>query len=158
MLDLDQVNADADAHEARMKSPLWADDDDDESWMPPPVTDPRHPVDPVSAAPAMDSPEILHRLDALHQQLATVVASVAALRLDRSPATEFPAWLQAAVGNPQTYDAPDAARESVCVRVLPVIYTRLRQVQSRLGLRTTAGTWECLLRLGLAAAERLPEP
>ncbi len=67
----------------------------------------------------------------------------------------IPGWLQAAAGNPLTYDAPDAARTAVCVRILPSMYSRLQQAQARLGLRTTAGAWECLLRLGLAAAERL---
>ena len=43
----------------------------------------------------------------------------------------------------------------LCARVRPATYDRLRMLQQRVGLRTTAGAWEFLLRLGLAAAERL---
>jgi len=41
-------------------------------------------------------------------------------------------------------------------RLLPTTYAQLQQVQRKMGLRTTAGAWECLLRLGFAAVERLP--
>ena len=66
-----------------------------------------------------------------------------------------PSWLETAAGNPHSYDSPDASRTSVCARVRPATYDRLRMLQQRVGLRTTAGAWEFLLRLGLAAAERL---
>jgi hypothetical protein len=65
-------------------------------------------------------------------------------------------WLATATGNPHTYDAPDAQRTGACMRVLPTTYAQLQQVQRKLGLRTTAGAWEFLLRLGFAVAERLP--
>lgn len=68
----------------------------------------------------------------------------------------LPTWLEAAAGNPHTYDAPDATRRAVCVRILPGTYERLRLVQRQAKLRTLAGAWEFLMRLGLAVAERLP--
>lgn len=63
-------------------------------------------------------------------------------------------WLARAAGDPHTYDAPDADRKGVCVRVLPGTYAQLQQLQRKMGLRTTAGAWEFLLRLGFAAVER----
>jgi hypothetical protein len=39
---------------------------------------------------------------------------------------------------------------------LPTTYAQLQSTQRRMGLRTVAEAWEFLLRLGLAAAERLP--
>jgi hypothetical protein len=157
MLDLEQIQAEADAHEARMKSPLWADDNEeqDENWMAPVVEDARREV--ATAPDQAPDPEILLRLDGLRRELAELTEAVARIRIGQPlPPTEIPAWLQAAAGNPLTYDAPDSTRESVCVRVLPTTHARLRQVHAHLGLRTMAGTWECLLRLGIAAAERLP--
>ena len=42
------------------------------------------------------------------------------------------------------------------MRVLPTSYAQLQQLQRKMGLRTTAGTWEFLLRLGFAAVNKLP--
>lgn len=64
----------------------------------------------------------------------------------------MPAWLIEAVGNPLTYDAAAANRKDVCVRVDPALYRRLQVMKERLGLRTTAGAWEYVLRAGLAVA------
>lgn len=148
MLDPTRLRAEADAHRTRMESPLWAADvERDDTWAakgdvtpaPAPNLGSLNPVDP----------EILSRLDAL-------TLSVEALAADRP--TGVPPWLAQAAGNPLTYDAPDPARTSVCVRILPTSYARLQQAQARLGLRTTAGTWEYVVRLGLAACERLPGP
>lgn len=96
---------------------------------------------------------ILPRLDALDQTVARLSALVSR-RATGGP--DVPGWLATAAGDPRTYDAPDAERTGVCVRVLPTTYAQLQQTQRRMGLRTTAGAWEFLLRLGLAAAERLP--
>lgn len=158
MLDEEELRAEVEAKRARMQSEAWARDDGkaDEDWMGSVVTDGvidaprRETVWPSSDSP---DPEILPRLDALSRAVAALTEAVV-----RRPVggEGVPGWLQTAAGNPLTYDAPDPARTSVCVRILPTTYARLQQAQARLGLRTTAGAWECLLRLGLAAAERLP--
>lgn len=152
MLNEAELRAEVDAKEARMKSELWArtDGQEGESWMGSAVTDAELGPEARWSPPESDA-EIVPRLDALSRDIAALAEAVA-----RRPVVEgIPGWLQAAAGNPLTYDAPDAARTAVCVRILPSMYSRLQQAQARLGLRTTAGAWECLLRLGLAAAERL---
>ena len=161
MLNADQLRAEADAHEARMKSPLWSEDegDQDEDWMAdmaPVSQETPRPQTVHRPDQGLDN-EILPRLDALGRSMTALTEAVTRIRAERAnPVADVPGWLQTAAGNPQTYDAPDPARESVCVRVLPTTYARLQQARDRLGLRTMAGTWECLLRLGLAAAERMP--
>lgn len=174
-LDPDQLRAEADAHQARMRSPLWSETaEEDEDWVAKlsvgdvegsPAREPRASFEPEERGPQRDTAgdlgredlgDILAQLETIGQTVATLVQAVA--RVDRRPAAPadgFPGWLQAAAGNPHTYDAPDPDRTTVCVRVLPTTYARLQQAQARLGLRTTAGAWECLLRLGLAAADRL---
>ena len=67
-----------------------------------------------------------------------------------------PARLETVAGSPHSYDSPNASRIGAGARILPGTYDRLRFIQRRVGLRTTAGAWEFLLRLGMAAAERLP--
>ena len=52
-----------------------------------------------------------------------------------------------------TYDAAATNRKDVCVRVDPALYRRLQAMKERLGLRTTAGAWEYVLRVGLAVGE-----
>ena len=82
--------------------------------------------------------------------LATILA-----RLETVPRREdggMPAWLAEAVGDPLTYDAACSHRVDVCVRVDPALYRRLQAMKARLGLRTTAGAWEYVLRAGLATA------
>lgn len=96
---------------------------------------------------------ILPRLDALDQTVARLFSLVSRGAVG---GPDIPSWLATAAGDPRTYDAPDGERTGVCVRVLPATYAQLQQTQRRMGLRTTAGAWEFLLRLGLAAAERLP--
>lgn len=109
--------------------------------------------------PAQHEPEILAHLETLGRTMAALTEAVARLRTERPSPTggmgEIPGWLKVAAGDPLTYDAPDPGRTSVCVRVQPTLYGRLQQAQTRLGLRTTAGAWECLLRLGLAVVDRL---
>ncbi len=189
-LEAAKLRAEADAHSARMQSPLWAAEEGqrDEQWLarltaeappaaPPPShaasqgpvmhpqsaeweaflsaedETPRLPSRARPAAPTLAVEEILPRLDALDQ----AVTKLGALVSHRAVGgTDAPGWLATAAGDPRTYDAPDAERTGVCVRVLPTTYAQLQQTQRRMGLRTTAGAWEFLLRLGLAAAERLP--
>jgi hypothetical protein len=85
---------------------------------------------------------------------ALLAAIVARLEMAPAPASAVPAWLVDAVGNPLTYDAAAANRKDVCVRVDPALYRRLQAMKERLGLRTTAGAWEYVLRAGLVVAER----
>lgn len=109
---------------------------------------------PTPAAP-LDLGEITAQLDAMGHTLRALSEGMARLRAERPPSAEgVPAWLQRAAGDPLTYDAPDPSRITVCVRVLPASYARLQQIRARLGLRTAAGAWEYLLRLGLTTAER----
>ena len=104
----------------------------------------------------VDLGEITAQLDAMGRTLRALSEGMARLRAERhASAKGVPNWLQRAAGDPLTYDAPDPSRITVCVRVLPASYARLPQVQARLGLRTAAGAWEVLLRLGLAASDRL---
>jgi hypothetical protein len=110
---------------------------------------------PTPAAP-VDLGEITAQLDAMGRTLQALSEGMARLRAERPVAAEgVPTWLQHAAGDPLTYDAPDPSRMTVCVRVLPARYAQLQQVQTRLGLRTAAGAWEYLLRLGVAAALRV---
>lgn len=189
-LDADKLRAEADAHSARMQSPLWAVDGGqrDDSWAarlsastqpsaPPPSDAARReriapspptewesflspederPQPPSNLRPSAPGPAaegILPRLDALDQTVARLLSLVSRRS---AGGADVLGWLATAAGDPHTYDAPDAERRGVCVRVLPTTYAQLQQTQRRMGLRTTAGAWEFLLRLGLAAAERLP--
>jgi hypothetical protein len=100
---------------------------------------------------------IRNHLAMLTRQVEDLTEAVA--RLERGPTGgrgELPGWLLEAAGNPRTYDGPDPGRVSVCTRVRPDLYARLQQVQARLKLRSLAGALELVLRVGLAAAERLP--
>ncbi len=90
------------------------------------------------------------------QEVPTALLAAILARLEMAPATTsgLPSWLAEAIGNPLTYDAAAANRKDVCVRVEPALYRRLRAMKERLGLRTTAGAWEYVLRAGLAVAEK----
>lgn len=170
-LDADRLRAEVEAHRARMESPLWAptDGEQDESWaaqlkvepavstLPPKSRSAEermvHPQPSVRVPLEFGAQDILRRLVALDQ---TVEKLTAAVNRRAAGSDRLPGWLEEAAGDPHTYDAPDAGRTGVCVRILPATYTQLQQAQRRMGLRTTAGAWEFLLRLGLAAADRLP--
>jgi hypothetical protein len=172
MIDPDELKAQVDAHERRLET-VWADDRRSENpWATPvqqqveavafePPAEEASPsvVEAVNfempEIPGVADAEVVCRLDAIEQAIASLTVAVTGKR--PSPgAAAIPDWLQAAAGDPHDYDVPDSARMSVKVRVLPTIYARLEQTRARFGLQTMAGTWECLLRLGLAAAERLP--
>lgn len=161
-LDPKQLRAEADAHAERMASPLWTapEGEPDKSWIasltgsaPTCARKPRPRPDAQAAgldASRLESPSPVDAVDQAVQRVAEV-ASGRPLGADM-----LPIWLEAAAGNPHTYDAPDATRRPVCVRILPGTYERLRLVQRRAKLRTLAGAWEFLMRLGLAVAERIP--
>ena len=102
--------------------------------------------------PSLMAHDMLPRMDTLYRAVEKLTAELSHRPLGGGDAS---GWLATATGDPHTYDAPDSDRKGVCVRVLPTTYAQLQQLQHRMGLRTTAGAWELLLRLGFAAAERL---
>lgn len=83
-----------------------------------------------------------------------LAAILARVQMAPEATRDVPAWLAEAVGNPLVYDAAAPHRKDVCARVNPALYRRLQLMKDRLGLRTTAGAWEYVLRAGLAASER----
>ena len=91
------------------------------------------------------------------QEVPTALLAAILARLEMAPvaADGVPAWLIQAIGDPLTYDAAAGNRKDVCVRVDPALYRRLQVMKERLGLRTTAGAWEYVLRAGLALGERV---
>lgn len=103
----------------------------------------------VTREPSMT--QILPRLDALDRAIEQLSALMARRSVGRDEMTD---WPQGAAGDPHSYDGPDSARKGVCVRILPTTYAQLQATKHRMGLRTVAATWEFLLRLGFAAAER----
>ena len=145
-----------------MKSSLWTnpDGDKDKPWTDSAtvgelanegVTQ-RQPM-ARDAAQDLPAPDLLPRLEALDRNVERLTEA----GNRRPPGSEaVPGWLQMAAGNPHTYDSPDSTRRGVCMRILPTTYNRVEMAQRGLGLRTKAGALEFLLRLGLAAAERLP--
>ncbi|MBU1495075.1 MAG: hypothetical protein KJ956_14055 [Actinobacteria bacterium] len=165
-LDPKELAQAADAHEEWMQSEDWqrpggtSGDDEviaalaaiEESMGGSPEDEPERQR--IVRRPPPDA-EILPRLDAMDERLMTLFEAVGQLRIER-PEAEVPRWLLAAAGDPQSYDAPDPDRMGVGWRVHPATNARIKQVQAGLGLRTLAGTLECVLRMGLAAAARLP--
>lgn len=169
MLNEEELRAEVAAKEERMKSILWAPGvpPEEQDWsallLPPePVggpatTSPRSTsasaAVPASAAAAqLPSQDWARRLAVLEQS----VMSSLGTETQRRPANAvLPAWLVEAAGNPLTYDAREGRRTNVCARILPSTYASLKQTKARLGLRSIAGAWEYVLRLGLAAASKV---
>lgn len=102
-------------------------------------------ADPPRTAPPRATEEV---------PTALLAAILARLEMVPPSATGVPSWLVEAVGNPLTYDAAAPHRKDVCARVDPALYRRLQAMKERLGLRTTAGAWEYVMRAGLAVADR----
>lgn len=158
-LDADKLKEEAEAHQARMQSPLWSDDGGKrgEDWTAKLNPQPQPPVQPADEAatrqraarpqptpwesffsedeelkdaprerepyPDLTAQEILPRLDLLDRALERLTAAISR----RPPGGgDASGWLEAAAGNPHTYDAPDAQRTGACVRVLPTTYAQLR--------------------------------
>ena len=162
-LDPKQLRAEADAHAERLAGPLWTatPGEQDQSWLAPltgsaPTRAQKSRPRPDARAARLDASmlESTSPADAVEQAVQRVAETASWRPLG---ADGVPIWLEAAAGNPHTYDAPDATRRAVCVRILPGTYERLRLVQRQARLRTLAGAWEFLMRLGLAVAERLPK-
>ena len=163
MLDPLRARAEADAAERRGAGTLWAAGP--VAWEGVTVgTVAQEEVVPVVEEEGGEAPRVRSRVAALSRaepprgtaEVPTALLAAILARLEMAPATAggVPAWLIDAVGNPLTYDAAAANRKDVCVRVDPALYRRLQAMKERLGLRTTAGAWEYVLRAGLAAAER----
>lgn len=168
MLNEELLRADVDAKVERMKSVLWAPGEPaaDQNWSallsPPTQAASSAPSSPHSAtapvvtptmapAPPLPSEDQTLRVAALEQTVASLLGTE---RQHRPSNGQLPDWLLEAAGNPLTYDAREGRRTNVCARILPSTYARLKQAKARLGLRSIAGTWEYILRLGLAAAAR----
>ncbi len=114
---------------------------------------PRPSPPPRASFPDVSTEEILPRLDALDHAVEKLTLAVSRRPLGSDG---LPGWLEGAAGDPHAYSGPDGGRTGVCVRVLPTTYAQLQRIQRRMQLKTIAAAWEFLLRLGLAAAERLP--
>lgn len=161
-LDPKQLRAEADAHAERMASSLWTatEGEQDKTWLAPLTGS--APTRAQKSRPQLGDQAARLDVSALENLSSGAAAEQAVQRVAETTswrslgAEGVPMWLETAAGNPHTYDAPDATRRAVCVRVLPGMYERLRLVQRQARLRTLAGVWELLLRLGLAVVERLP--
>ena len=95
-----------------------------------------------------DNRGVSARLDSLD-------AAVALLREEFRATIHVPedplAAIAEAAGDPRTYDAPDSRRVGVFVRLLPELRRAVADVKARRGLRSDAGAWEYVVRLGIAA-------
>ncbi len=163
MLDPLRARAEADAAERRGAGTLWAAGPVEwETVSAGTVAQPE--VVPVVEEAGGEQMPVRKRVTALPraepprgtQEVPTALLAAILARLEVAPAVAsgVPAWLTEDVGNPLTYDAAAANRKDVCARVDPVLYRGLQVMKERLGLRTTAGAWEYVLRAGLAVAER----
>jgi hypothetical protein len=161
MLDPARARAEADAAEQRGAGTLWGAEPVE--WNAVSVGTVAQPeVVPVVEDEGTERPSARPRVAGLprrtlppKEEVPTALLAAILARLEMAPTPSgIPAWLVDAIGNPLTYDAAAPHRKDVCARVDPVLYSRLQAMKERLGLRTTAGAWEYVLRAGLAAAER----
>ncbi len=172
MLDPARARAEADAAERRGAGTLWGAGP--VAWEGVSVgTVAQAEVVPTvegdgNAAPARDRPTVAPLPRAAvnprgpvrdTQEVPTALLAAILARLEMAPPRRdeaVPSWLTEAIGNPLTYDAAAPHRMDVCARVDPALYRRLQAMKERLGLRTTAGAWEYVLRAGLAVARGGP--
>lgn len=163
MLDPARARAEADAAERRGAGTLWGAGP--VAWegvtagaVVQPEVVPTVEDEPGAASPVRPGVAALRRAEAPRatEEVPTALLAAILARLEMVPpaADGVPPWLVEAVGNPLTYDAAASHRKDVCARVDPALYRRLQGMKERLGLRTTAGAWEYVLRAGLAVAER----
>ena len=159
MLDPVRARAEADAAERRGAGTLWAAGP--VAWEGVSVGTVSQPdVVPVVEEEGGEAQRFRPRVAVLPRsepprattEVPTALLAAILARLEMAPAASggVPAWLTEAIGNPLTYDAAAGNRKDVCVRVDPALYRRLQAMKERLGLRTTAGAWEYVLRAGLA--------
>ena len=159
-LDANKLRAEADAHLERLQGPLWSPPDGDahESWTSALTTDAEPREQPPAAPPQRSRRSASGRQDNQPEESDSLFGAEHRPQKSGDAAvseTDVLAWLERAAGNPRSYDIPDGTRISVCARILPSTYRQLQAAQRRLKLRTRAGTWEYVMRLGLSAAERL---
>ncbi len=161
MLDPVRARAEADAAERRGAGTLWAAGP--VAWetvtagvVSQPEVVPVVVEEDVAEAPPMRVAAFPRQEAPKTQEVPTALlaAILARLEMGTAPGSGVPAWLVEAIGNPLTYDAAAGNRKDVCARVDPALYRRLQVMKERLGLRTTAGAWEYVLRAGLAVGER----
>lgn len=95
---------------------------------------------------------------ALGEMLAQIQTDLRALRsrIEGEAPQTVPSWLMTVAHDRTTCDLQNPARRPSGIRVLPSLQEKIEQAQKRRGLRSRVGAWEWLLRLGLAAEERLP--
>lgn len=137
----------------------------------PPQPEPTHnPRTPAPASAPLPSEDLVVTLlselrqsrqerQALAQELAQVRQFMNSLAHQLSAlqsTAPVPTWLIESAGDPRTYDAPDPARKPSGLRLHPAITKAIAIVQTRRGLRSRVGATEYLLRLGLAAEEKIP--
>ena len=168
MLDPLRARAEADAAERRGAGTLWgagpvAWEGVTAGTVAQPEVVPTVEEAPGEAAPARPRVSALRRPEPARPEpprgteaVPTALFAAILARLEMVPpvAGGVPAWLVEAIGNPLSYDAAAPHRKDVCARVDPALYRRLQEMKERLGLRTTAGAWEYVLRAGLAVGER----
>lgn len=161
MLDPARARAEADAAERRGAGTLWGAEP--VAWeavsagtVAQPAVVPVVEEDGAETPPARPRVTGLPRRTPPKEEVPTALLAAILTRLEMVPAQSdgLPPWLTEAIGNPLSYDAAAPHRKDVCARVDPVLYRRLQAMKERLGLRTTAGAWEYVLRAGLAVAER----
>ncbi len=156
MLDPERLKADLAAKADRMKGPLWAGAGGatEQDWSSLMTTAPASVVPPAPVHPSRlaDAPRAATSLDDTPDRPASSFFRPAGyghpVEMERGANTD---WLQSVVGNPQDYDAPLDGRVNVCARLLPSTYLSVKRTKKQLGFRTIAGTWEYIIRLGLAA-------
>ncbi len=157
VLDPVRARAEADAAERRGAGTLWAAGPVEwEAVTAGAVSQPE--VVPVEGEAGGEARRARPRIVALPrvqprrgtEEVPTALLAAILARLETSPTATggVPAWLVEAIGNPLTYDAAAANRMDVCVRVEPALYLGLQATKERLGLRTTVGAWEYVLRAG----------
>ena len=167
MLDPARARAEADAAERRGAGTLWAPGP--VAWEGVSVgTVAQAEVVPVVEEACGEQMRVRTRVTPLPwaapprgaQEVPTALLAAILARLEMVPPAVggVPGWLIEAVGNPLSYDAAAPHRQDVCARVDPALYRRLQAMKERLGLRTTAGAWEFVLRAGLAVAAATGEP
>ena len=157
MLDPEKLRADLAAKADRMKGPLWAGAGGatEQDWSSLMTTQPASVVPPaqVHSSLPVDAPRADTSFDDAPDRPASSFLRPAGHRrqAESGPTGD---WFQSVVGNPQDYDAPLDGRVNVCARLLPTTYLSVKRTKKQLGFRTIAGTWEYIIRLGLAVASR----
>ncbi len=147
----------ADADAARLAGSLWSQESVPSAVVVPAVLA-DSPADRATGLVQETLPKMMEAMTKDPDFLAHLleVRSLVKGLVERESSPGVPAWITDMAGNPLTYDLPSKGRKDVCARITPSTYGRLKQAQTRLGLRTTAGAWEYVLRLGLAVVDRMP--